>query len=522
MKEVKLYDTTLRDGAQTEGISYSVNDKLRIAEKLDHLGIDYIEGGWPGSNPKDMAFFKAVKKLKLKNAEIVAFGSTRRANSKVGRDAILRGLLDAGTKVVTIFGKSWDLHVRDVLRVPLEENLKMISDSVSYLKSKEKTVFYDAEHFFDGYKSNPEYALKTMFAARDAGADCVILCDTNGGTITSEFIEIVKEVSAKLDSPVGVHCHNDCDMAVANSVAAVQSGCVQVQGTFNGYGERCGNANLVSVIGNLKLKLGLDCIGTAKLKELTEVSRYIAEISNVKQQENQPFVGNSAFTHKAGVHINAIMKNPVTYEHVDPHLVGNKRRLLVSELSGKSSILLKAEALELDLDLTKEAPKTKKILELLQKLEHEGYHFEAAEGSLELLLKRAFKKYKRFFELEGFKVVTEHKGNKLLSEATIKIKVNEVEEHTAAEGDGPINALDNALRKALMEFYPTLAEMRLSDFKVRVLDEKGGTAAKVRVLIQSEDAKDSWWTIGVSENIIEASWNALVDSIEYKLLKDRK
>ena len=522
MKEVKLYDTTLRDGAQTEGISYSVNDKLRIAEKLDHLGIDYIEGGWPGSNPKDMAFFKAVKKLKLKNAEIVAFGSTRRANSKVGRDAILRGLLDAGTKVVTIFGKSWDLHVRDVLRVPLEENLKMISDSVSYLKSKEKTVFYDAEHFFDGYKSNPEYALKTMFAARDAGADCVILCDTNGGTITSEFIEIVKEVSAKLDSPVGVHCHNDCDMAVANSVAAVQSGCVQVQGTFNGYGERCGNANLVSVIGNLKLKLGIDCIGTAKLKELTEVSRYIAEISNVKQQENQPFVGNSAFTHKAGVHINAIMKNPVTYEHVDPHLVGNKRRLLVSELSGKSSILLKAEALELDLDLTKEAPKTKKILELLQKLEHEGYHFEAAEGSLELLLKRAFKKYKRFFELEGFKVVTEHKGNKLLSEATIKIKVNEVEEHTAAEGDGPINALDNALRKALMEFYPTLAEMRLSDFKVRVLDEKGGTAAKVRVLIQSEDAKDSWWTIGVSENIIEASWNALVDSIEYKLLKDRK
>ncbi len=522
MKNVKLYDTTLRDGAQTEGISYTVNDKLRIVEKLDDLGIHYIEGGWPGSNPKDMAFFKAVKKLKLKNAEVAAFGSTRRANTNVSRDANVRGLIEAGTKTITIFGKSWDLHVKDVFRVPLEENLKMISETVSYLKSKGKTVFYDAEHFFDGYKSDPDYAVKTVFAARDSGAEYIILCDTNGGTITSELVEITKEVLAKLDCPVGIHCHNDCDMAVANSIAAVQAGCAQVQGTFNGYGERCGNADLVSVIGNLKLKLGIDCISNAKLKELTEASRYISEISNVKQLENQPFVGNSAFTHKAGVHINAIMKNPVTYEHIDPHLVGNKRRLLVSELSGKSSILLKAKALELDLDLTKEAPKTKKILNLLQKLEHEGYHFEAAEGSLELLLKRAFKKYKRFFELEGFKVVTEHKGNKLVSEATIKVKVNKVEEHTAAEGDGPINALDNALRKALLEFYPALAEMHLSDFKVRVLEEKAGTAAKVRVLIQSQDAKDSWWTIGVSENIIEASWNALVDSIEYKLLKDCK
>jgi 2-isopropylmalate synthase len=467
-----------------------------------------------------MAFFKAAKKLKLKNARIVAFGSTRRANTGIKRDLIVRGLIDAGTQHITIFGKSWDLHVRDVFRVPLEENLNMISETVSYLKSKGKTVFYDAEHFFDGYKSNREYAMKSVFAARDAGAECVILCDTNGGTITSDLTEVVKEVVAKLDCPVGIHCHNDCDMAVANSVAAVQAGCAQVQGTFNGYGERCGNANLASVIGNLKLKLKIDCISEAKLKELTDTSRFVAEISNVKQQENQPFVGNSAFTHKAGVHINAIMKNPVTYEHIDPHAVGNKRRLLVSELSGKSSILLRAEALELD--LKKEAPKTKKILSLLQKLEHEGYHFEAAEGSLELLLKRAFKKYKRFFELEGFKVVTEHKGNRLLSEATIKVKVNRVVEHTAAEGDGPINALDNALRKALLEFYPSLAEMHLTDFKVRVLDEKAGTAAKVRVLIQSSDVKDSWWTIGVSENIIEASWNALVDSIEYKLLKDSK
>ena len=520
MRQVILYDTTLRDGAQTEGISYSVNDKLRIVGKLDHLGIHFIECGWPGSNPKDMAFFKAAKKLKPKNARIVAFGSTRRANTDIKRDLIVRGLIDAGTQHITIFGKSWDLHVRDVFRVPLEENLNMISETVSYLKSKGKTVFYDAEHFFDGYKSNREYAMKSVFAARDAGAECVILCDTNGGTIMSDLTEVVKEVVAKLDCPVGIHCHNDCDMAVANTISAVQAGCTHVQGTFNGYGERCGNANLASVIGNLKLKLKIDCISEAKLKELTDTSRFVAEISNVKQQENQPFVGNSAFTHKAGVHINAIMKNPVTYEHIDPHTVGNKRRLLVSELSGKSSILLRAEALELD--LKKEAPKTKKILNLLQKLEHEGYHFEAAEGSLELLLKRAFKKYKRFFELEGFKVVTEHKGNRLLSEATIKVKVNKVVEHTAAEGDGPINALDNALRKALLEFYPSLAEMHLTDFKVRVLDEKAGTAAKVRVLIQSSDVKDSWWTIGVSENIIEASWNALVDSIEYKLLKDSK
>ncbi|MFA6356906.1 MAG: citramalate synthase, partial [Candidatus Omnitrophota bacterium] len=422
MRQVILYDTTLRDGAQTEGISYSVNDKLRIVGKLDHLGIHFIECGWPGSNPKDMAFFKAAKKLKPKNARIVAFGSTRRANTDIKRDLIVRGLIDAGTQHITIFGKSWDLHVRDVFRVPLEENLNMISETVSYLKSKGKTVFYDAEHFFDGYKSNREYAMKSVFAARDAGAECVILCDTNGGTIMSDLTEVVKEVVAKLDCPVGIHCHNDCDMAVANTISAVQAGCTHVQGTFNGYGERCGNANLASVIGNLKLKLKIDCISEAKLKELTDTSRFVAEISNVKQQENQPFVGNSAFTHKAGVHINAIMKNPVTYEHIDPHAVGNKRRLLVSELSGKSSILLRAEALELD--LKKEAPKTKKILNLLQKLEHEGYHFEAAEGSLELLLKRAFKKYKRFFELEGFKVVTEHKGNRLLSEATIKVKVN--------------------------------------------------------------------------------------------------
>lgn len=519
MKHVTLYDTTLRDGAQTEGISYSVNDKLHITEKLDQLGIRFIEGGWPAT-PKEMAFFKAAKKLKLKNSEVTAFGSTRRPETDVKRDVFTKGLLDSGTRCVTIFGKTWDLHVKDVFKVPLDENLRMINETVSYLKSKGRTVFYDAEHFFDGYKNNPEYAMKTVFAARDAGADCVILCDTNGGTIMPALGEIVKEVVAKLDCEVGIHCHNDCDMAVANSIAAVQAGCVHVQGTFNGYGERCGNADLVSIIGNLKLKLGIDCVSDEQLKSLTEVSRYVAEVSNVKQRDNQPFVGNTAFTHKGGVHINAMMKNPVTYEHIDPHLIGNKRKLLVSEMSGKSSIMMKAKSLELDLE--SKTNSTKKILNTLQKLEHEGYHFEVAEGSLELLIKRALKKYKKFFELEGFKVVTENKGSKLLSEATIKVKVNKVIEHTAAEGDGPVNALDAALRKALMEFYPSLAEMRLSDFRVRVLDEKAGTAAKVRVLIQSSDSKDSWWTIGVSENIIEASWEALVDSIEYKLLKDHK
>lgn len=520
MTKVKLYDTTLRDGAQTEGISYSVIDKVRIAQKLDHLGIHYIEGGWPGSNLKDMSFFKEAKRTRFTNSLIAAFGSTRRANTKVWNDSNVRSLLETGTKVVTIFGKGWDLHVKDVLRTSLDENLKMISETVAYLKSKGREVFFDAEHFFDGYKNNPEYALKALFAAKDAGADCIVLCDTNGGTITFDFVNIVKEVKAKLSGSVGVHCHNDIDMAVANTIAAVQIGCDHVQGTFNGYGERCGNADLVSIIGNLKLKLHIDCITDAKLKELTEVSRYVAEISNMKQRENQPFTGNTAFAHKGGVHVNAIMKNPRTYEHIEPRLVGNKRRILISELSGKTSIILKA--MELEFDLKKEAPKTRKILKLLQRLEHEGYHFEAAEGSFELLLKRAFKKYKRFFELEGFRVVVEHRGGRLISEATIKLKVNNIEEHTASEGDGPVNALDNALRKALADFYPTLSEMHLSDFKVRVLDEKAGTAAKVRVLIQSQDAKDSWWTIGVSENIIEASWNALVDSVEYKLLKDRK
>lgn len=519
MERIELYDTTLRDGAQSEGISFSVSDKLKICGKLDELGIHFIEGGWPGTNPKDMEFFKKAKSLRLKNSKLVAFGSTQYARTKASQDKVLKGLLDAGTKYITIFGKSWDLHVREVLKVGLEENLRMIRDSIRFLKSKGRSVFYDAEHFFDGYGNNKEYALKSLKAAQDAGADRIILCDTNGGTITSRVFEVIEEVKAAVRAPLGIHAHNDSEMAVANSIAAVQAGCVQVQGTINGYGERCGNANLVSIIGNLKLKLGVHCVSDLALRELTEIARFVAEVCNVNLEDNQPFVGASAFAHKAGVHVNAILKNPKSYEHVDPHTIGNHRRLLISELSGKSMILKKAE--ELDLDIGKDGVKPKKILNVLQDLEHKGYHFESAEASLELLIKRVLKKFKDFFDLEDFRVIIEkRKGGKMSSEATIKLKVGKEMEHTASLGDGPVNALDSALRKALKKFYPNLAQMHLTDYKVRVLDEKEGTAAKVRVLIQSQDKADSWWTMGVSENIIEASWQALVDSVEYKLLKD--
>lgn len=521
MRPIELYDTTLRDGAQSEGISFSVGDKLRICEKLDDLGIHFIEGGWPGANPKDMSFFRKAKGLRLKNSALVAFGSTRRANTKVGRDKILKGLLSADTGIITIFGKSWDLHVTDVFRVDLEENLRMISDSVTLLKSEGRKVFYDAEHFFDGYKAHKTYAIKTLKAAGDAGADRIVLCDTNGGTITSQIFEIVQEVRQAIKTPLGIHTHNDADMAVANSIAAVQAGCIQVQGTMNGYGERCGNANLVSIIANLKLKLGFDCISDIGLRELTEVSKFIADVCNMKSRDDQPFVGNSAFAHKAGVHVNAILKNPKTYEHVDPHMLGNHRRLLISELSGKSTILKKAE--EIDLDFGKDAEESKKILKKLQYLENKGYHFEAAEASLELFMKHAMRKFDEFFEFKSFKVTSEkRKGGRMTSIATLKLKVGKEAELTTSLGDGPVNALDGALRKALLKFYPNIAGMHLTDYKVRVLDEKEGTAARVRVLIQSQDKDDSWWTMGVSENVIDASWQALVDSVEYKLLKDSK
>lgn len=520
MRDIRLYDTTLRDGAQREGISYSLNDKLRIAEKLDELGIHYIEGGWPGSNPKDMAFFKEIRKRRLKTSTVVAFGSTRRAHIKPYYDKNLKALLLAKTRIATIFGKTSDMHVRNVLNVSLDENLKMIADSVRYLKSKGLIVFYDAEHYFDGYKENPKYAIATILAAKESGCSIVVLCDTNGGTLTSDLSSIIEETKKQISLPLGIHTHNDSDMAVANTIAAVQSGCSQIQGTINGYGERCGNANLISIIPILKLKLNVDCIPDTKLKELTEASRYVASLSNMVQQDHQPFVGKSAFAHKGGVHINAVIKNPATYEHIEPSKVGNQRRILVSELAGRTSIVLKAK--ELELDFAKETPATRKIHRLLQGMEHKGYQFEAAEGSFELLMKRALKRYKSFFKLEGFRVTVEKRqDNRVISEATIKLKVNGIEEYTTAEGDGPVNALDNALRKALKDFYPTLAKMHLTDFKVQVLDAKQGTAAKVRVLIESQDEKASWGTVGVSENIIEASWQALVDSIEYKLLKDK-
>ncbi len=518
MRKMVLYDTTLRDGTQAEGISLTVNDKLRIVKKLDDLGIDYIEGGWPGSNPKDMEFFIRAKRLKLKHAKITAFGSTRRARTKPSQDMNIKALLKSGCSVCTVFGKSWDLHVKDILKVSLNENLDMISDTISYLKSRKIKVFFDAEHFFDGYKYNPDYANKALQAAQDAGAEAIILCDTNGGMLTCELADVVLQVKPRINVSLGIHCHNDSEMAVANSVAAVMAGCDHIQGTINGYGERCGNANLCSIIPSLQVKLGIKCLSSAKLKELTEVSYYVAEACNMKQLDTQAFVGSSAFAHKGGVHVNAVLKKPQSYEHIEPQIVGNKRRILISELSGKSTLLTKAR--ELHIGLRKNSDHTIKILKLLQDMEYQGYHFEAAEASFELLLNRQMKKHKKFFELEGFRVINEKdEDGCLYSEARIKVRVKKKIKHTVCEGQGPIDALDGALRESLVGFYPKLADMHLSDFKVRVLDEKAGTAAKVRVLIQSQDSEKSWWTIGVSENIIEAGWQALVDSVEYKLLK---
>ena len=520
MRQVKIYDTTLRDGAQGEGISYSVTDKIRIAKELDMLGIHYIEGGWPGSNPKDMEFFLKMGKVKLQNSALAAFSMTRRLNMRAKEDPNIKSLIKSGAGIITIVGKTWDLHVTDVLKTTLEENIAMIKDTVSFIASSGLTVFYDAEHFFDAYKCNEEYAIRTLAAAEDSGASIICLCDTNGGTLPHDISRIVSAVKGKVKSGLGIHCHNDAGVAVANSLAAVLAGADMVQGTINGIGERSGNADLIPIIANLKLKMGIGCIADEKLKELTPVSHYISEISNMKQRNDQPYVGQSSFAHKGGMHINAITKNPRTYEHIDPAQVGNSRRILVSELAGKTGVLIRAK--DLNLDLNKDTPETKRILKLIQRLEHRGYHFEAAEASFEILMKRALKKYKKFFELEGFRVVIERGADKkITSEAIIKIKVKGKREHTVSMGDGPVNALDNALRKALKDFYPNLSKMHLSDFKVRVLDEKSGTAAKVRVLIQSQDEKDSWDTIGVSENIIEASWQALVDSVEYKLLKDK-
>ena len=521
-QKVAIYDTTLRDGAQTEGISYSLADKINIVKRLDAFGVDFIEGGWPFSNPKDTELFSYFKKNKLKNAKLVPFGSTAHPANPASKDKNLLSLVKSSDEYVTIFGKTWDLHVKDVLKISLDQNLKIIFDSVKFLTKKGKKVFYDAEHFFDGYKANPSYALRTIEAAVDAGAELVVFCDTNGGTTSSELTKIVTDVEEVVAiGSFGIHCHNDLGLAVANSVSCVGAGCTQIQGTINGYGERCGNADLVTIIGILGLKMGAKLTCSKNLKHLAELSHYVAEISNMTHGDNHPFVGKSAFAHKGGVHIDAMLKHPLAYEHLDPTLVGNHRRFLVSELAGKSSLVIKAKELEYDLD--KKSPRAKKIHKLIQSLEQQGYQFEAAEASFKLLLEREFTKYKKFFSLLGFSVVVEKReDNELVSEATVKLKVKGKLQHTASEGDGPVNALDNALRKALTDAYPNLATMHLTDFKVRVLDAKEGTAAKVRVLIESQDDKESWSTVGVSENVIEASYDALVDSIEYKLLKDSK
>jgi len=514
-----MYDSTLRDGAQAQGISFTLQDKLKIVDRLDKLGIDYIEAGNPGSNPKDLEFFERMKKIKLENAKLIAFGSTRRAKTNITEDANILSLLRVETPAVAIFGKSWDFHVSDVLKTTLEENLKMIGETIAFFKSKGKEVVFDAEHFFDGYKANPEYALEALKAAYDAGADCLCLCDTNGGTFPLDVFEITKKVVNMFpNAMIGIHCHNDNGMAVANSIMAVNAGAKQVQGTINGIGERCGNANLCTIIPNLQIKLDYECIPDEKLKELTPTARFISEIANVIFDERSPYVGGNAFAHKGGMHIDAVYKNPVSFEHINPELVGNSRRILMSEVSGRSTILQKIN--EVDPALTKDSPETKLIINKLKELEYEGYQFEGAESSFELVIRKILGKYKPSFELKDFKViVNEPAGKAVNSSAMIKINVDNQEEITAAEGDGPVNALDNAVRKALERFYPQIREMKLTDFKVRVLDSESGTAAKVRVLIESTDGKDVWTTIGVSTDIIEASWKALVDSIEYKLSK---
>jgi 2-isopropylmalate synthase len=522
MRKIEIYDTTLRDGAQAEDIAFSVEDKLRITRKLDELGVHYIEGGWPGSNPRDMEYFKKARKIKLTHSKIVAFGSTHRPKRKVQNDAIIKDLLDSKAKIITIFGKTWDFHVKEALKISLDENLDLIHNTVSYLKKNVQTVFFDAEHFFDGYKDNPQFAMKCLRAAQEAGADCLVLCDTNGGSLPDTVQNVITKIMKEMQAPLGIHAHNDSDCAVANSVVAVEGGASQVQGTINGLGERCGNANLCSVIPNLQVKRGVRCITANQLKRLRDISRFVNEISNLRHFKRQPFVGDSAFAHKAGIHVNAVRKRPETYEHVRPEVVGNSQRVLISDLAGKSNILRKAE--EFGITIDPNAPQVQDIVAKLKKLENEGFQFEGAEASFELLMKKSLGLHKRFFDLIGFRTINEKRkeGEKAISEATIMIKVGGHIEHTAATGNGPVNAIDNALRKALEKFYPALKNVKLHDYKVRVLTAGEGTSAKVRVLIESGDDSQRWGTVGVSENIIEASYQALVDSIEYKLLKQEQ
>ncbi len=525
-KKIDIYDTTLRDGSQGEGISFSVQDKLLIMKKLDEMGFDLIEGGWPGANPKDSDFFEQAKKVRLKHAKLAAFGSTRKAGTKASEDANLRGLLEAETPVITIFGKSWDLHVTEVFRTQLEENLRMIEDSVKYLKSKGRKVIYDAEHFFDGFAANPRYALKTAETAYSAGASVLVLCDTNGGTLPSRIFEAVSQMRSKIGAPVGIHTHNDSGLAVANAIAALEAGAVQVQGTVNGIGERCGNCDLIAVIANAQLKMGRHCLTEDKMKELSELSRYVNEICNIVPAKNQPYVGQSAFAHKGGVHIDAVKKNPITYEHIDPAIVGNHRRHLISEVGGSANIVLKAESGVFDVTgssakLTKGSPETRRVLEAVKKLESEGYQFESAEASFELLVHRIASKYKPFFVFENAMLSHEMIGDKTPDvSATVSLRVDDKKISKKSKGDGPVDALGKAFSHALAEFYPQVKEVTLDDYKVRIVNSKAGTAARVRVIIEFRDKDRVWTTIGVSTNIIEASWKALVDAYEYKLLKD--
>ncbi len=522
MQPILLYDTTLRDGTQGEKINFSAQDKLRIVRKLDDLGIHYIEGGWPGANDKDREFFESARSLKFKNSKLTAFGATRRHGSTVKNDKSLNGIVACGAPAAAIFGKTWDLHVQKILKVTLKENLDIIRESVEYLKSHGLEVLYDAEHFFDGYKENKEYALSTLRAALAGGADVLVLCDTNGGTLTHEVESMIKEVRSALGGSVrlGIHTHNDANLAVANAIAAVRAGAVIVQGTINGYGERCGNADLCSIIPVLKLKMGIPCISNKNLKKLRAVSLFVSETANLTPIDTRPFVGKSAFAHKAGVHVNAIMKEPRAYEHIAPELVGNRRRVLVSEMAGKSNIEYKAK--ELGILLDENGIDSSGIVSEIKRMEKEGYQFDVADGSFKIMVEKLAHQFKPLFELESFRVTIEkNRDHPCRSHAIIKLSIKgEVEEITAAEGVGPVSALDNALRKALTHVYADVLDpVHLVDFKVRVLDGREGTAARVRVLIETRDAESIWTTMGVSEDIIEASWQALADSFQYKLSK---
>jgi 2-isopropylmalate synthase len=520
--KVYVYDTTLRDGSQGEGVSFSVADKLKIARRLDEFGADYIEGGWPGAVPKDTEFFARLKETPLKRARLTAFGSTRRAGVRAEDDVLLKFLLDAETPVVTIVGKSSAWHVTETLRVPLDENLAMIADSVRYLKQHGKEVIYDAEHFFDGYKEDGGYTLQAVAAAAEAGADWLCLCDTNGGTLPHEIREIVGDVVRRFGGvKIAIHPHDDGNCGTANALAAVQAGAAQVQATINGYGERVGNANMVPIIAALQLKMGYECVSAESLRDLTKLSAFVDETANVSPNPKAAYVGRNAFTHKAGLHADAISKAPTAYDHIEPEIVGNTRRLLVSEQSGGATIAQKAADLGYALD--KRSPEAKSVLAQVTLRESEGYSFEGAEASFELLLKKATGRYRKLFELVGFRVLTERRANdpEPITEATLRLRVGDEDLLTVAEGDGPVHALDGALRRALLQAYPELSDIRLTDFKVRVVTTGEGTAAKVRAIVESTGANgDTWSTVGVSTNIIEASWQALVDAVEYGLLRE--